>query len=356
MLRRFRNHDRDLERALRAARPTLRDDLLDSFASRLAAISPPNGRASSGRPRFAVLVAAAGILAFAAFGGLGYTANAAFATYQTIAQTTHQGNDSHGNPASGHNYGQFGGWGNDGDCFTHDDGDCGFHHNPGDSQYGGHYPICHRTGNPGNPWVLMYISADDIDLYAANNDLIPAPPNGCPNPGGEHAHHGIPYVNVVLSPTNPTATTIETATTTLHVNGAVGTITYLYVWRLDGDKVQTTGPTTSTTDTFNITGHNAGAHDGLTVEVTPTAGSSDVGPTAVDGVNITNTAPVIASVTITPASPTTNQLLTTNVVQSDADGDTLTDTYQWNKTAIRSSARPARPSTSRSRATVTAVT
>jgi hypothetical protein len=277
-----------------------------------------------------VLVGAAGILAIAAFGGFGFAANAASAMYETIAQTTHQGTDSHGNPASGHNYGSFGGWGNNGDCFTTDNGDCGFHHNPGDSQYGGHYPICERTGNPANPWVLMYISPDDIDAYAANDALIPAPPNGCPNQGDSHAHSGTPYDSVVLSPTHPTSTTVEVATTTLTVNGAVGPISQHYVWRIDGDPVQTTD-TTSLTDTLNLTGHSLGAHDSITVEVTPSAGPSHVGPTAVDGVSVTDTPPVIASVTITPAGPTTNQVLTANVVQSDADSDTLTDTYQWFK-------------------------
>ena len=44
-----------------------------------------------------------------------------------------------------------------------------------------------------------------------------------------------------------------------------------------------------------------------------------------------NTAPVVDSVSITPASPTTAQLLTANVTSHDPDGDSLTTSYQWTR-------------------------
>ena len=49
-----------------------------------------------------------------------------------------------------------------------------------------------------------------------------------------------------------------------------------------------------------------------------------------DTVTVANTAPVAGTVTITPASPTTNQTLTaTPAGFTDADGDSLTYHYQW---------------------------
>ena len=44
-----------------------------------------------------------------------------------------------------------------------------------------------------------------------------------------------------------------------------------------------------------------------------------------------NTAPVVDSVTIAPASPTTGQTLTATVTSHDAEGDALTTAYQWTK-------------------------
>ena len=42
-----------------------------------------------------------------------------------------------------------------------------------------------------------------------------------------------------------------------------------------------------------------------------------------------NTAPVVDTVTIAPANPTTGQTLTATVTSHDAEGDTLTTAYQW---------------------------
>ena len=47
-----------------------------------------------------------------------------------------------------------------------------------------------------------------------------------------------------------------------------------------------------------------------------------------------NTAPVVDTATITPASPTTGQTLTANFTGHDADGDPLTPTYQWTRAAL----------------------
>ncbi len=46
---------------------------------------------------------------------------------------------------------------------------------------------------------------------------------------------------------------------------------------------------------------------------------------------VVDSAPVMSAVTITPGSPTTNQVLTANVSASDADGDAISYSYQWFK-------------------------
>jgi YVTN family beta-propeller protein len=56
---------------------------------------------------------------------------------------------------------------------------------------------------------------------------------------------------------------------------------------------------------------------------------------ALNGANalavIGNSAPVVDSVTISPAQPRTNNTLTTSVTAHDADGDALTYAYQWTR-------------------------
>ena len=81
---------------------------------------------------------------------------------------------------------------------------------------------------------------------------------------------------------------------------------------------------TGTTTASSVAGAPSGT---LTGGVTWTAG-----PPLTPGV--TNTAPVVDSVTITPASPTTNQTLTANVTSHDAEGDTLTTSYQWRRAGL----------------------
>src|SRR5207248_1077392 len=58
-------------------------------------------------------------------------------------------------------------------------------------------------------------------------------------------------------------------------------------------------------------------------------------------VSIVNTAPVIDSVTITPAGPTTKQILTANIASHDDDGDTLSYSYIWKKNGAAISGQTA---------------
>ncbi len=67
----------------------------------------------------------------------------------------------------------------------------------------------------------------------------------------------------------------------------------------------------------------------FTFQVQDNGGGADLDTTPRTFTVSVNIAPVIDSVTITPASPTTNQTVTANVTSHDDDGETPTYTYQW---------------------------
>lgn len=97
-------------------------------------------------------------------------------------------------------------------------------------------------------------------------------------------------------------------------------ITFRYRWTVDGATAGSAPTLTSTSfDRDQV----------VVCEVTPADGSDDGTPVSTPSVTISNTAPVIASVTLSPASPKTTDTLTATTVASDADGDTITLTHEW---------------------------
>ena len=62
-------------------------------------------------------------------------------------------------------------------------------------------------------------------------------------------------------------------------------------------------------------------------------GASVTTPTA----TAVNTGPVISSVTLSPTSPKTNDVVVSTVVASDGDGDSLTYTYEWYVNGVKQS-------------------
>ena len=48
-------------------------------------------------------------------------------------------------------------------------------------------------------------------------------------------------------------------------------------------------------------------------------------------INLTNSAPVVDSISVAPTSPRTNEVLQSNVVAHDADGDALSYSYEWSR-------------------------
>jgi hypothetical protein len=134
-----------------------------------------------------------------------------------------------------------------------------------------------------------------------------------------------PTATVSLSPSTPNVTNTVTATaTSADVDG--DTVTLSYAWSVGGTTVAgATGPTLNLATV-------SGAHKGQAVQVTVTPNDGTLnGTPATASVTIADSPPVVDSVTITPASPTTTSVVTANVTGHDPDGDSITYSYQWTK-------------------------
>ena len=68
--------------------------------------------------------------------------------------------------------------------------------------------------------------------------------------------------------------------------------------------------------------------DVISCSVTPYDGT-DYGTPVTDTVTVANAAPVVASVTLSPATVYTNDLLQVNVIAADPDGDPLSPVLDW---------------------------
>ncbi len=122
---------------------------------------------------------------------------------------------------------------------------------------------------------------------------------------------------VSITPSTPTVSdTLTCAAAGVDEDGDPVSLTY--AWTIGG---ATVGPSSTLSGAFS-------AGDTVTCTVTPDDGKgASAGTAASASVTIDNTAPTIASVTLTPSSPQTNDTLTANGATSDADGDPVT--VQW---------------------------
>ena len=95
-------------------------------------------------------------------------------------------------------------------------------------------------------------------------------------------------------------------------------VTYAYSWSVNGTPI-------ATTETLN-SGFISG--DSVECSVTPNDGLTD-GAAGSASVGISNTAPVVSSVTLTPNPAYTTNTLTASATASDFDNDALTLSYTW---------------------------
>lgn len=102
---------------------------------------------------------------------------------------------------------------------------------------------------------------------------------------------------------------------------------YVYQWRVNG---------TATVTTATITGQNFSRGDAITCTAIPTDGVAQGTARTSTGVTIANTAPSIASVTITPSSPRKGDTIAAEIVGwTDVDGDTSGYIYAWKVNGIQ---------------------
>jgi hypothetical protein len=148
---------------------------------------------------------------------------------------------------------------------------------------------------------------------------------------GEEAGEPVSSAAVTVSNTAPVIATATLSSTspatgdTLSVSVSASdddgdAITYLYAWSVDGSFA-------AATDTLAGTHFDKGQT--VSVEVTPFDGTDQGTPVLSDTATVINTAPVIASVSLSPGEVTTDGTLTAVVSASDADGDSVTVSYAW---------------------------
>jgi hypothetical protein len=188
-------------------------------------------------------------------------------------------------------------------------------------------PLPHADGRL---YVGNYVTVGDYNRFWAPDSTLKAL---------DLANHA-PVVNVSLDPANPR--TDQTVTTTVDAHdpdlrpmGMADPTTWSYEWLLNGEVIH--GQTGASLD-LRIAG-NGDHGDRITVRVT--ASDGQLTSTATQSVDVVNTAPT-ATVSLSPASPKTNDVLVATTNASDADGDALSYTYTWSVNgAVRRTATTA---------------
>ncbi|HCH64559.1 MAG: hypothetical protein CL927_04090 [Deltaproteobacteria bacterium] len=139
--------------------------------------------------------------------------------------------------------------------------------------------------------------------------------------GAKTVVNSVPEItSIAINPTAPNAG--ENLTCTVAGTDADGdSVSYTYSWQKNG------APAGVTTQTLSSVSSARG--DIFTCTAIPDDGA-DAGLDATSAsVTIVNEAPVVDSVTLSTASPFTNDTLTANAMVSDGDGDSTTLSYEW---------------------------
>ena len=97
-------------------------------------------------------------------------------------------------------------------------------------------------------------------------------------------------------------------------------ITYSYDWYVNGSMVSSSSA---------LTGAQFDKSESIYVVVTPWDGTGFGAPVTSSVATGANTAPAVTTVTLTPTTVYTDDTLTASVSASDADGDTLSYSYDW---------------------------
>ena len=126
--------------------------------------------------------------------------------------------------------------------------------------------------------------------------------------------------SISLTPVTPTSSTNLLVTASGSSDADGHNVSYSYAWYLNG------ALTANVTAAINAADTSKG--EIWTARVTPNDGYHD-GQYAEASVMIANSAPVLSGVTISPAAPSSSDLLTCSTSSSDADGETLTETITW---------------------------
>ncbi|MES2645168.1 MAG: hypothetical protein V4850_37115 [Myxococcota bacterium] len=128
--------------------------------------------------------------------------------------------------------------------------------------------------------------------------------------------------SVSLTPAAPTVadTLVCAPGTTTDLDGTT-TFSYTYAWTIGGGAIAATSATLTSAD-FE-------SGDVVRCRITPNDGTDDGAAMTSAAVTIVNTAPTVASVTLSPSAPDTDDTLTASASGADADGDAVSFTYTW---------------------------
>jgi cyclophilin family peptidyl-prolyl cis-trans isomerase len=144
-----------------------------------------------------------------------------------------------------------------------------------------------------------------------------------------------PSATVVLDKTSPALNDTITATaTTANTDGDPVTLTYVWTDTTTMTILQTTGPTSATTDKLDLaklSGVSAG--DTIQVSVTPASdGLTGAAATAPTPATVQAVSTPSATVTLDNSNPTPIDTITATAAPSNADGHPVTLTYVWTDT------------------------
>jgi hypothetical protein len=127
-------------------------------------------------------------------------------------------------------------------------------------------------------------------------------------------------VSVTLSPSTVyESSTVLCTPTSADVDG--DSVSYTYAWTVGGSTVSETSS--------ELTGTDFDRDEELICIVTPTDGTDAGSALSSAGLTVSNTPPVVSSVSISPSSGTEATTFSCSISGSDEDGDALSSSYVW---------------------------